>query len=583
MSVLETPRVYFRGQITWDPMVTNNSPAFYDLRTSKPIFNGMSVAEYRDAARDAVVNGGNWNPDGTHRSELFETTVTGVDSGAGLDTTDAFVGVPVSFSGMLVDLDPYGVATSQLFFDEMSWGIVGGCRILGVATHRMTASRINFARNTTYRVIAGVASVVWQTSFDKSAGLRIDSHNSAVLDALNRALDHDEVKGLTVRMNTYRTVYYGTETPAPADSQALRDALQAGGFHPNPARSVLVGVVGLWRQGEAEAVPGDRVLLRTENSPVSTAFAKLKDDRLVIDLGNSVSETGFDLTKEDLGTLQVVAKTTGGDIGLGELSYSAYNKAAYEATSGLVELMLDSDQQMAARDADIEIRRATGDAVLTEQPLLACADRPNVYLEPGEQRTVTIRVFERGGSPQRAVNVTASETPASPLGPVVITTDDDGVGTVELTGSRAGEWTWLLLPWQNGQQPTVPGRLTPDLDSYFSMRTLSADDDIASMEPTWENVHHYVLRDWEALAPCMDNWLRLGDEQQCRAFAPLIRRLTSLDYFERYRYMPVTRGLTAGQRTLLHRWCDVVEGIAAPGMALARSTVRSTPDFGRGF
>ena len=64
------------------------------------------------------------------------------------------------------------------------------------------------------------------------------------------------------------------------------------------------------------------------------------------------------------------------------------------------------------------------------------------------------------------------------------------------------------------------------------LRTTPADAQIAAMEPTWENVHRFVLRDWEAVAPCMDNWLLLGDEQQCRTYARLVRRLTSRDRFD---------------------------------------------------
>ena len=37
MSVLETPRLIFRGQVTWDPIVTNNQPQQYDENDSKTV------------------------------------------------------------------------------------------------------------------------------------------------------------------------------------------------------------------------------------------------------------------------------------------------------------------------------------------------------------------------------------------------------------------------------------------------------------------------------------------------------------------------------------------------------------------
>jgi hypothetical protein len=88
------------------------------------------------------------------------------------------------------------------------------------------------------------------------------------------------------------------------------------------------------------------------------------------------------------------------------------------------------------------------------------------------------------------------------------------------------------------------------------LRVLQADSDIAALPPTWDNVHNYVLSNWEAMAPCMDNWLLLGDEKQVRAYAALIKKLTDPANFEDFRFMPVTRDMSAGQRTLLHGFLD---------------------------
>ncbi len=589
MSVLDTPRVYFRGQMTWDPIVTNNYEQLYDLATSKPTLGGGTVAAYRERARLAVP-GGNWNPHGTHRSTFFETTVSGVDLGEGLLTDDALVGVPVSFTGKLVDLDPYGATSSQLFFDELSCGIQGGSQILAPRAAPMVARRINFARNTGYQVIAGVASVVWQASFPGDGGLAVHPRGSEALTRLEELLQDDDVVGLTVRINCYRTMYYDSEAPTPQQSQDLADRIAQGGFHPNPARSLLVGVIGLWRRGEAPAVPGDRVLARADNSPVWTAFAKLGEAGLAVDLADSVPETSFEVPKLDLGPLTVVAKADGGDVTLGTLSYADYDTGAYEATSGIVTLPLDPAQATAAAGSDLEVRAADGTALLTEQPLSVTADPPNLYLEEGEQGSLTLRARLRGRRPGAPVSVTLVEV-GGPLPPLQVQTDADGEVTIAINGGRAGSWTWVLVPWQ-GTPPALPSGLDTGLSEYVVLRTTPADAQIAAMEPTWENVHRFVLRDWEAVAPCMDNWLLLGDEQQVRAYAGLVRRLTSRDRFDDYTYMPVTRDLTRGQRTLLHRWCDEVTGDvmagdapdAVPEAALTADAAPEAKDpFGRGF
>jgi hypothetical protein len=43
----------------------------------------------------------------------------------------------------------------------------------------------------------------------------------------------------------------------------------------------------------------------------------------------------------------------------------------------------------------------------------------------------------------------------------------------------------------------------------------------------------------------MDNWLDLGSEAQVKAYGPLIKKLTDKANFEAFRYMPVTRDLSA--------------------------------------
>jgi hypothetical protein len=71
------------------------------------------------------------------------------------------------------------------------------------------------------------------------------------------------------------------------------------------------------------------------------------------------------------------------------------------------------------------------------------------------------------------------------------------------------------------------------------------------------------------MAPCMDNWLDLGNPDQVKSFAALLHRLTDRANFEAFRYMPVTRDMTAGQRTLLYKFLDgtqpVLESLEAAG------------------
>jgi hypothetical protein len=434
----------------------------------------------------------------------------------------------------------------------------------------MVARRMNRRRNLGDLYRAGRASAVWQASFARD-GLSVRPHGSQVLAALAGVMEDDhDVVGLTVRLNTYRTIYYGTAQPTSEDQQRLAGRLGQGGFHPNPARSLMVGVIGLWRKDEPPSVPCDRVLARAGEGKMGTAFARLQDGRLSIDLSNSVPEKAFDGPKADLGPLTVVACTDDRDIPLGILDRAHYDADAYQATSGIVTLVLDGAGVDAAASADLEIQAADHTVLLAEQRYTVVADPPNVYLEQAEgvtpdentRATVSLRAFRRGKAPGRRVSVSVIEI-GGPLAPREVVTNKAGKATLSLHGGRGGTWTWLLVPW-TGEAPPLPEALDPEVTEYLTLRTTPADERVAALEATWENVHHHVLRYWEAMAPCMDNWLRLGDEEHCRAYARLIRSLTSREGFNSYRYMPVTRDLTPGQRTLLHRWCAQVLGEDPP-------------------
>ena len=104
------------------------------------------------------------------------------------------------------------------------------------------------------------------------------------------------------------------------------------------------------------------------------------------------------------------------------------------------------------------------------------------------------------------------------------------------------------------------------------MRTLPADADIAALPPTWDNVYERVLANWNAMAPCMDNWLNLDDPVQVVNHAGVIKELTDPARFEAYIFMPVTRDMTKGERALLYAFLDAPGGLAAKSAGAAEPT-----------
>jgi hypothetical protein len=622
MSVLETPRILFRGNMAWDPIVTNNNQPAYDEDTAQTVYPAAptiqaQVAAFRQQAIADVsptVNPGTgpnrvWNPQGTHRSAFYDeafpdptapdskivdSCISGVDVGKGASTGDAFVGSPANFTSMLVDLEPYGSYSSQLFFDSISFGIPGGCRIFAPRSARVTDRYINLGRNPVY-YIAGFASVVWQTSFLKSDGLVIDAFDSDALRKLKEAVDHDDVLGLTVRWTVYRTVYY--DTPALATdvqlrstvAQELMDKLNGGGFQPNPARSKMVGVIGLWRDGEPQHEPGDRALLATQWPPgkpatppcVATGFARLTQSSVTLDLGNSMPETGLDLAKQDWGDLQVQAvdpdDKTKLVAKLGDpIPYGAYCREAYEAGSGIVTLAVDATDAGKAAAANLQIVQvSTGTVLLDEAPLRALPLVPNLYVDAGVKTKGQFQLYERGAPAGAGIPVTLCTMDFSGSNILATTQIESGPGGIAEFPLQTPEGdinAFVPLP---GPDPALPTNgINSQLNTYMYVRTLPTDDAVAALPATWANVYANVLANWNAMAPCMDNWLDLADEASILAYGPAIKSLTAPGAFEYYRFMPVTRDMTAGARTLLYNFLDGVQpAAAAPAGAVEEHVV----------
>lgn len=565
MSVLETPRILFRGQIAWDPIVTNNYPNFYDEDDCEsvlpPVAVHTAVADFRKSAIASVANG-NWNPHGTHRSHFYQTEVSGVDLGAGVSTADPVVGSPVGLMGMLVDCEPFGSVSSQIFFDTMHFGIPGGCRIEGARSSRFIARYINFSRNTANTKIAGVASVIWQTSFAK-AGLKIDQHSSPALAALNKALGEKGVLGLTMRFNSYRTIYFddpslrnGSASSAAA-SQALIAKLN-GGFQPNPARSVLVGVIGLWRQGEPAQEPGDRALLSVPPGEiVATAHARVTSKGITLDLANSITEVDELLNKQNLGPLTAVAVDGAGKVlaTLGTLQYHQYDKNAYEAASGIVSLPLDAKTAAIAAKADIQIRAGDGTPYLVEQRLRAVPMEHNIYATGGDSVALPVQVLNHGAPAGAGASVALYDTNGAAVGTAI--TDASSTVTFKVATVPTGSVDpYTLAAGDKDHPPVAPAQLDTQLTPYVYVRSIPADTETAALDPTWDNVYTHVLANWNAMAPCMDNWLRLDDPVQVHAYGKMLKQLTDPANFELFRFMPVTRDMTPGERTLLWNFLD---------------------------
>jgi hypothetical protein len=499
---------------------------------------------------------------------------------------------------MLVDAEPYGAYSSQLFFDSMAFGIAGGCRIFGKRVTRFTDRYINFAANPNNNMIAGVASVVWQTCFDKSQGLQIDAHDSAALAALTACVADEDALGVMVRFVTYRTVYYDDPTLAngapatQAAGHALQAKLRAGGFQPNPARSLLVGTVGVWRRGDPMLEPGDRALLTTSvpiavpvnpkggSALCGTAWARVGSDRLTLDLSNCIPWADRVPNKVQLGDLKIIAADPPPAVAIMDVATipaNAYDQAAYEATSGIIDIPIDPAMAKTLANLNLSVLGGGGTKYLDEAPLRAIPSQPNLYLDEGQSTQTTVQVYERGLPAGSGITVTMSELGAAQATSLSQLTDATGQVQFPLTATTGAVTGLVFQPGPDPVLPVTQNGFDTQSYTYMYLRVLPADTAIGALEPSWANVHNYVLSNWEAMAPCMDNWLRLGDEAQVLAYATTIRQLTDPANFESYRFMPITRDMTAGQRQLLYGFL----GRGPAFKALGAVEAEARPDHGK--
>jgi hypothetical protein len=304
---------------------------------------------------------------------------------------------------------------------------------------------------------------------------------------------------------------------------------------------------------------------------LGAAHVRLSQTTLTLDLSNTVPEIDKDLTKQDLGPLSLVAvdPSTQTSMPLGTIAYNQYDRAAYEASAGIVTLPLTPAIASASIAKDIQIIDARQNVLLAEAALRAIPNTPNLYTVEGQSSTRSFQVYNRGAPATGPLPVTVyamDPSGGSVQSTTQLNTDANGVLSLPVTGTAGGGISPFVVLAGNQDQAPTQG-INTQVNTYMYVRALPEDTKIGAKEPTWENVYTYVLANWNAMAPCMDNWLNLNDPTQVKAYAPILKRLTDPANFEDFRFMPVTRDMTPGERMLLYKFLDAPDHAATAAQA----------------
>ncbi|HEX2046445.1 MAG TPA: hypothetical protein VHF27_01695 [Acidimicrobiales bacterium] len=321
MSVLSVPRIYFKGQASWNPATANNNDQWMTFDTVKaeldwgflgsqhpPISAENAGARFPLWARTLQHYSGpdgrwyqppaEWNYYGGNEVALHtrrtQTMVTGAQlTYGGTDRADGdpligsyveivgdpYPGTTFPTAARLVDVNPNSFWSTCLLLRSLQ---IGDERSPTAFLHAdvapgayMGSQWLNLRRNLNadhQLEIAGVGGSVMQACMPKGDSLRFGRmcDRSPSLQGLAAALRRPGVKGLMVRLSAYMTRYFTAEEFADCKGKTekytrlvqLWDADLHSGRAPtqNPAVSSVVGTIGLWCDGELASSAGGRYL-----------------------------------------------------------------------------------------------------------------------------------------------------------------------------------------------------------------------------------------------------------------------------------------------------------------------------------
>jgi hypothetical protein len=522
MSVLSFPRIYFQGYMEWDVCTSNNNDYLpvYDAANAAldwqflgalnpPItpdnfrdsFRPWAIQPYADSCpittsgpSDSCGNAtthmpSRWNFYGSqacgfaqHAKNNAVSLTSGGDLGYGRPAaaSDPILHQPVTMVGnsiggrvspaRLIDINPSSPFCSQIYLSSFNIGN-SQTHLGGAVAQRMYSRSFFVPRNiSSDLIIAGPIGVIFQTTIPTASLQVANGGGSPLLDALVQAAQASGAAGVMLRFATYNTVYYQNGifndiAEQPRSCAELTALYQQGKVFINPAYSRVVGVIGVWNQGELSTVPGGHMLVpNAAVAPVAAAgsatvraavpigmightaleFAPGADltattsslpplapgvvqaeinggaGIVSLDLLNAIPEYTLDADLQseryDYGTVDVGVRLPSGAFNLiGSFGYDQYDKAAYSAKGGLVDVPFqpgvtqDLIQQWLQQDNGLLALRTQGQILSLEAPLTAQTDNRGVYIDQSQSQQIQLQVRYKNALPPAGTYVQVAQ------------------------------------------------------------------------------------------------------------------------------------------------------------------------------
>jgi hypothetical protein len=507
VSVLSFPRIYFKGYMEWDPCTFNNNDwaAFTTYDPVNAALNWGYLAQFNITRENfkttfrpwAITlqpdnNSGDpdpgtprvpceWNMFGSHGVSFVQynnyvSQVTGGDFGDGTPVAgDPIIGGQVTISGdrgngpaRLVDTNPASPWSSQIYWGELAIGS-GNASFSGPREVRMHSRWLNPNRMYT----AGDALLAPASGIGVTFQTAIPNHKvnwpaapgtSPLITKLQEEAAKPGALGIMIRFVGYVNAYFSNgvfnSTPQqPLNYNDLAGDLNAawqtwyesGGkdtsnFFSNPCYSHIVGVVGVWKEGELASVPGGRCLnsntavtplqaiigtnrpaivghqvLTASSAPASVLLGPVaaeidyKAKRISLDLSATMPELGVtanfadNLTKADFGPLLFGAIDANGKFEhVATIDYAQYARVPYETSAGIIDIPFPGEHTgeilKSGTLAINVIQNPAPQTALLEEQLTAETDARGIYLDEGEATSFEITVCQ-DGQPAAGVNI----------------------------------------------------------------------------------------------------------------------------------------------------------------------------------
>ena len=636
--------IYFRGDFLADTPTANNNNVdylidadnvkltdYWAVQDDTTLVSWLKSLEQKESSSGPAQQlPSYWDYYGDNSFTLQNVSITGATGIADI-ANDPAIGSDVTLQGHLapagyrtkaqfVDLDPTAVTITQIFNDRFSFSNSNGDSFVGDGLSRAYTDWIFFGRNLNPPDGPASASAVFQSAIDPSNMTIENPNNSQILAALAQA--KADGKKLVIQY----CLYYCA--PSALSPEELAAEYEKGNKPQNPKPGKILGTIIPWDDSlnTVESMPPGRLLqpvrLSDENSDFFALGPALVEidytgHTIVLNLINTIPETGPSLDKVDLGTLTLEVVYNSTSYTVGTLSVTQYAKAAYESTAGLVEFSFDASLDTPLQNGSLQLSASSpppvtdgaANPVLQEVAYAIETDDRALYIdlgtdEPGlNQNRVNVKVFQRGvpvagktvrigqersimtsiGNPAKPPTEppTVGSAPSQGYQGEVVTfdsatavTDASGVATFTLQPNSAG--TACLYFWVDGEpEPTGINDFMLRTIPYSHVRVLPDNDDLDDKAATWDNVYQEVMRYYYILYPFMNGIIPMDDEGAMAARGPQIIVRTGLNEWHKTIFMPTTREMSAGNRRFLHRWlesaiADAQSSTAAPSPATSK-------------